>query len=277
MNAYLEIIRPGNAVMTVIAVLLVMLISGNFTLNAFSACLVVFMVIGGGNAINDYFDYKIDAINKPSRPIPSGRISLKAAKSYSLALFLIGTIIAFIIGLLPGLIALFTSIVLILYAYSLKKMPLIGNMAVSFFIGLTFVFGAVVVGEPLLSILGFSPFFITMMREIVKDMEDMEGDKKEGARTLPILYGLKSSAVIAVLFMIFAVVTSPIPYFMGILTMFYLPLLLVGDIIFVACAVSVLKNQSTENTKKVSKWVKTGMVIVLLSYAVGSPFLISLV
>lgn len=277
MNAYLEIIRPGNAVMAVIAVLLVMLISGNFTLNAFLACIVVLMVIGGGNAINDYFDHKIDKINKPNRPIPSGRISLNAAKIYSVTLFVIGTILAFIIGLLPGLIALFTSIVLILYAYNLKKMPLIGNMAVSFFIGLTFVFGAVVVGEPLLSILGFSPFFITMMREIVKDMEDMEGDKKEGARTLPILYGLKSSAVIAVLFMIFAVVTSPIPYFIGILTMFYLPLLLVGDIIFVACAVSVLKNQSTENTKRVSKWVKTGMVIVLLSYAVGSPFLISLI
>lgn len=277
MNAYLEIIRPGNAAMAVIAVILVMLISGNFTLNAFLACIVVLMVIGGGNAINDYFDYKIDAINKPNRPIPSGRISLNAAKIYSVALFVIGTILAFIIGLLPGLIALFTSVVLILYAYNLKKMPLIGNAAVSFFIGLTFVFGAVVVGEPLLSILGFSPFFITMMREIVKDMEDMEGDKKEGARTLPILCGLKSSAVIAALFMIFAVVTSPIPYIVGILTVFYIPLLLVGDIIFVVGAVSVLKDQSTENTGKVSKWVKMGMVIVLLSYAVGSPFLISLI
>ncbi|MGB9936739.1 MAG: UbiA family prenyltransferase [Methanobacterium sp.] len=277
MNAYLEIIRPGNAVMAVIAVLLVMLISGNFTINAFLACIVVLMVIGGGNAINDYFDHKIDAINKPSRPIPSGRISLNAAKIYSVALFVIGTIIAFIIEFLPGLIALFTSIVLILYAYNLKKMPLIGNMAVSFFIGLTFIFGAVVVGEPSLSILGFSPFFITMMREIVKDMEDMEGDKKEGAKTLPILYGLRSSAVVATLFMIFAVVTSPIPYFIGILTVFYLPLLFVGDIIFIAGAISVLKNQSTENTQKVSKWVKIGMLVVLLSYAVGSPFLISLI
>ena len=277
MNAYLEIIRPGNAAMAVIAVILVMLISGNFTLNAFLACIVVLMVIGGGNAINDYFDYKIDAINKPNRPIPSGRISLNAAKIYSVALFVVGTILAFIIGLLPGLIALFTSVVLILYAYNLKKMPLIGNAAVSFFIGLTFVFGAVVVGEPLLSILGFSPFFITMMREIVKDMEDMEGDKKEGARTLPILYGLKSSAVIAALFMIFAVVTSPIPYIVGILAVFYLPLLLVGDIIFVVGAVSVLKDQSTENTGKVSKWIKIGMLIVLVSYAIGSPFLISLI
>ena len=150
-------------------------------------------------------------------------------------------------------------------------------MAVSFFIGLTFVFGAVVVGEPLLSILGFSPFFITMMREIVKDMEDMEGDKKEGAKTLPILHGLKLSAAVAAFFMVLAVVTSPIPYFVGVLTVFYLPLLFVGDMIFLLGAVSVLKDQSTENTKKVSKWVKIGMLVVLLAYAVGSPFLMSLI
>jgi len=172
MNTYLEIIRPGNAVMAVIAVLLIMIISGNFTLNAFLACFVVFIVTGGGNAINDYFDHNIDAINKPSRPIPSGRISLKAAGVYSLALFTIGTIIAFIIGFLPGTIALLTSIILALYAYNLKKMPLVGNMAVSFFTGLAFVFGGVVVGYIKTSIyLGFYAFLMTMAREIVKDME----------------------------------------------------------------------------------------------------------
>ena len=277
MNAYLEIIRPGNAVMTVIAVLLVILISGNFTLNSLLACIVVFMVIGGGNAINDYFDHKIDAINKPKRPIPSGRISLKTAGIYSLALFTIGTVVAFYIGLLPGIIALFTSIMLTLYAYNLKKMPLIGNIVVSFFVGLAFVFGAVVVNEPLISIVAISPFFITMMREIVKDMEDVEGDKKEGAKTLPIIYGLRSSAIIAAVSMILCVVISPIPYFIGVLTIFYLPVLFIGDMIFVLSGLSILRDQSIENTTKVSKQVKIGMLIILVSYAVGSPFLMSLI
>lgn len=278
MNAYLEIIRPGNIIMAVIAVLLVMFISGNFTLDAFLACFVVFMVMGGGNAINDYFDHKIDAINKPSRPIPSGRISLKAAGIYSLALFAIGTITAFFIGLLPGLIALFTSIMLALYAYNLKKMPIIGNIVVSFFIGLTFVFGGVVVGAITTSIyLGFFPFLTTMMREIVKDMEDMEGDKKEGARTLPIIYGLRRSSIIAAFFMIFASVTSPILYFIGILTIFYIPVLLIGDVFFLSGAVSILKDQSIANTSKVSKRIKIGIFVTLLAYAAGSPFLMYLI
>jgi geranylgeranylglycerol-phosphate geranylgeranyltransferase len=277
MNAYLEIIRPGNAVMAVIAVLLVMLISGNFTLNAFLACLVVFMVIGGGNAINDYFDHKIDAVNKPHRPIPSGRISLKAAKIYSLALFVIGTIIAFIIGPLPGLIALFTSIALVLYAYNLKKMPLIGNMAVSFLTGLTFVFGGVVVDAVEASVyLAFYAFLMIMAREIVKDMEDVAGDKEEGAKTFPIMYGMKQASILAAFFILVDCIAGPIAYFEGILTVFYLPLFFVGILIFLSTCVSILKDQSTENSAKVSKRIKSGIMIIFLAFAAGSPFLMSL-
>ncbi len=278
MNAYLEIIRPGNAVMAVIAVFLMMLIGGDFSLNAFLACFVVFIVTGAGNAINDYFDHKIDAINKPSRPIPSGRISLKAAGIYSLSLFVIGTVIAFIIGILPGVIALLTSILLILYAYNLKKMLIVGNISVSFLTGLTFVFGGVVVGIVATSIyLGFFAFLMTMAREIVKDMEDMEGDKEEGATTLPIICGMRSSSILAAFFMIIASVASPVLYFIGIFNVFYLIPLFAAIMIFLASAASVLKDQSTANTAKVSKRIKMGMGMIFVAFAIGSPFLASII
>lgn len=277
MNAYLEIIRPGNAIMAVIAVLLVMLITGNFTLNAFLACFVVFIITGGGNAINDYFDHKIDEINKPKRPIPSGRISLKAAGIYSLSLFAIGTLVAFIIGILPGIIAFLTSILLTCYAYSLKSKILIGNISVAFLTGLTFVFGGVIVGAIATSIyLGFYAFLMTMAREIVKDMEDIDGDKKEGAKTLPIIYGMKTSSILAATFMIIASVTSPVLYFIGIFNILYLAVLFVAIIVFLVGAVSILKDQSVENSAKVSKRIKIGMGIVFLAFAAGSPFLASL-
>lgn len=277
MNPYLEIIRPGNAVMAVIAVLLMAFISGVFTLNVIVACVVVFIITGAGNSINDYFDHKIDAINKPQRPIPSGRISLKAAGYYSLLLLIMGTILAFSIGLITGMIALITSILMFYYAYRLKKNLLIGNLVISFLTGLSFVFGGVVVGEIISSIyLGFYPFLTTMMREIVKDMEDVKGDEKEGAKTLPIVYGMKTSSIIAAAFMIVASVTSPILYFMGILTIFYLPVLLIAVLIFLSSAVSILKDESVENASKVSNRVKIGMLVTLIAYAVGSPFLASL-
>jgi len=97
MNAYLEILRPFNALMGVIAVLLVALISGIFTLYVPVACIIVFIFTGAGNAINDYVDHKIDAINKPERPIPSGRISLNAAAIYATVLFIIATVMSLLI------------------------------------------------------------------------------------------------------------------------------------------------------------------------------------
>ncbi|HML05649.1 MAG TPA: UbiA family prenyltransferase [Methanobacterium sp.] len=282
MNAYLEILRPGNAVMAVIAILLMMLISGNFTLAPILAALVVFVVTGAGNVINDYFDYKIDAINKPKRPIPSGRISRKTAGIYSIALFAIGIIVAFstkflLDNFLLGIIALLSSLLMIYYAYSLKKKALIGNLSISFLTGLCFVFGGIAVGEIITSIyLGVYAFLMTMAREIVKDMEDVEGDKKEGATTFPIIYGMKKSSILAAALMIIASVTSPVLYFIGIFNILYLAVLFIAIILFLVGAVSILKDQSVENSAKVSKRIKIGMSIIFLAFAAGSPFLASL-
>ncbi len=278
MNPYLEIIRPGNAILAVIAVLLMAFFSGVFTFHVLVACIVVFVVTGFGNAINDYFDHKIDAINKPERPIPSGRISLRRAAYYSLALALLGNILAFLfLGLVPELIVLVSTLLMFYYAHTLKKKLLIGNFIISFLTGLSFVFGGVVVGATIPSIyLGFYAFLSTMMREIVKDMEDVRGDKIEGANTLPIAYGMKSSSILAASFMIFASVTSPILYFMGILTIWYLPFLLIAILVFLSSAVSILRDRSVENARRISKRVKIGMVVTLVAYAAGSPFLLSM-
>lgn len=277
MNAYLEILRPGNAVMAVIAIFLIMIITGNFTLAAFLAGFVVFVVTGAGNAVNDYFDYKIDAINKPKRPIPSGRISRKNAGIYSLFLFIIGIVIAFFTNFLLGMIAFLSSLLMIYYAYDLKRKVLIGNLGISFLTGLCFVFGGIAVGEIITSIyLGFFAFLMTMAREIVKDMEDVEGDKEEGARTLPIIYGMKTSSILAASFMIIASLTSPVLYFIGIFNILYLSVLFIAIVVFLIDAVSILKDQSFKNSAKVSKRIKMGMGITFLAFAVGSPFLASL-
>jgi geranylgeranylglycerol-phosphate geranylgeranyltransferase len=278
MNPYLEILRPGNAIMAVIAIFLMAVISGQFTLEALMAAVVVFLVTGAGNSINDYFDHKIDAINKPERPIPSGRISLKTALIYSISLFIVGIILAFSINFLLGMIVFLSSILMIFYARDLKTKCLIGNLSISFLTGLCFVFGGVAVGQIMVSIyLGFYAFLMTMAREIVKDMEDMEGDREEGATTLPLVYGTRTSSVIAAFFMIIASLTSPVLYFLGIFNLFYLIILIVAIIVFISSAISILKDQSLENTRKISKKIKMGMGIVFLAFALGSPFLTQLI
>jgi len=277
MNAYLEILRPYNALMGVVAVLLVALISGNFTIAVIVACIIVFIFTGAGNAINDYFDHRIDAINKPDRPIPSGRIALKTALIYSVSLFAISSIMAFIIGIVPGIIVLLSAILMYLYASRLKTSCLVGNLSIAFLTGLCFVFGGVVLNAVELSIiLGLYAFLMTMAREIVKDMEDVEGDSTEGASTFPIKYGMRKSSILAATFMLIASLTSPILYFIGIFNIIFLVVMLVAIYLFISCAVSILRDQSVENTRKISKQIKIGMGIVFMAFALGAPVITNL-
>ena len=277
MNAYLEILRPFNALMAVVAILLMAIISGQFTMDVFLAGAVVFIVTGAGNSINDYFDHKIDAINKPERPIPSGRIPLRTAGIYSSALFMVGIILAFLINTILGAIALLSSLMMIWYAYSLKRMLIVGNLTISFLTGLCFVFGGIVVDQIMVSIyLGFFAFLMTMAREIVKDMEDVKGDQAEGASTLPIVYGNVVSSKLAAFFMIIASLASPLLYIGGVFTWLYLIILIPAILIFLYGAVRVLKDQSVKNTRNVSKKIKMGMGVTFLAFAAGSPYLWSL-
>jgi geranylgeranylglycerol-phosphate geranylgeranyltransferase len=277
MNAYLEILRPFNALMGVVAVLLVALISVNFTLAVIVACVIVFIFTGAGNAINDYFDHKIDAINKPERPIPSGRISLKTALIYSVSLFVLSSIMAFIIGIIPGIIVVLSAILMYLYAKRLKTSSLLGNLSIAFLTGLCFVFGGVVLNAVELSIiLGVYAFLMTMAREIVKDMEDVEGDSIEGASTFPIKHGMRKSSILAAVFMLIASLTSPILYFIGIFNIIFLIVMLFAIYLFLSCAFSILRDQSVENTRKVSKQIKIGMGIVFMAFALGSPIITNL-
>ena len=241
--------------------------------------LAVFFEISAGNVINDYFDYKIDLINKPERPIPSGRIGLKTARNYAYTLFLGGTICGFLISYLtnnwiPFIIVLCADIILYMYAYKLKSTPLIGNLTVGFMTGLCFAFGGFSIGTPQMIytsiFLGFFAFVMTTAREITKDIEDIEGDKAEGAKTFPILYGTKISAVITFILIILDCILCPLLYFQHIFSILYLIIIAIAVIIFIYAGILIIRNQNTETAAKVSKYLKIGMLIAFVSFAIGS-------
>lgn len=283
MNTYVEIIRPGNAIMAVIAVVLIAIIGKNYDIPIILGAIAVFLATGGGNVINDYFDDKIDAINKPERPIPSGRISLRNARNYAYFLFIIAIILGFLISNLinswiPFIIVSLSSVLMYYYAHTLKKVALLGNLAVSFLSGLCFIFGGFIIGQDIMSngiiitsmYLGFFAFLMTMAREITKDMEDIKGDILEKAKTFPIKYGLKKSSYLSAFLMVLASILSPILYFNGIFNFYYLIVLSIAIIAFIYGAYTILKDYSPESCKKASKLVKIGMMIAFLSFAIGS-------
>ncbi|MEE1129100.1 MAG: UbiA family prenyltransferase [Methanobrevibacter sp.] len=279
MNPYIEILRPGNALMGAIVIILIAIIDKTFNIPLLLALLAVFFETAAGNVINDYFDYNIDLVNKPERPIPSGRISLKNGRNYGYLLFALGTICGFLISYLtnnwiPFLIVLLADVVLYLYAYKLKSTPLIGNLAVGFMTGFGFVFGGFTLNNEsiiLTSIfLGFFAFVMTTARELVKDIEDMEGDKSEGARTLPILYGEKITAILAVILIIIDCALCPLLYFYNIFGFYYLPIIAIAVLLFLYSALLIIKNQKRTTAAKVSKYLKMGMLIAFVSFIFGS-------
>lgn len=279
MNPYIEILRPGNALMGAISIILVALIDKTFTIPVILAMIAVFFETAAGNVINDYFDYNIDLINKPERPIPSGRISLKNGRNYGYLLFIAGTICGFLISYLTGnwipfAIVLIADVILYLYAYKLKTTPLIGNLTVGFMTGFGFVFAGFSINNPSIIItsiyLGFFAFVMTTAREIVKDIEDIEGDKADGARTLPILIGEKKPAILAAILIIIDSALCPILYFNHIFGILYLIVIAVAVIIFIYCAISILKSQEKSTASKVSKYLKIGMLIAFVAFVFGS-------
>ena len=281
MNPYIEILRPGNAVMGAITIVLIALIDKTFSLPIIIAMAAVFFETAAGNVINDYFDYNIDLINKPERPIPSGRISLKNGKNYGYFLFLAGTICGFLISYLtnnwiPFSIVILADVILYLYAYKLKSTPLIGNLTVGFMTGFGFVFGGFTINNPTIIttsiFLGFFAFVMTTAREIVKDIEDVEGDKADGAKTLPILIGKKTPAILAAILIIADCALCPLLYIWNVFGMLYLAIIAVAVILFIYSAILILKSQDETTAHKSSKILKIGMLIAFLSFALGSFF-----
>ncbi|RAP53365.1 MAG: geranylgeranylglycerol-phosphate geranylgeranyltransferase [Methanosphaera sp. rholeuAM270] len=271
MKAYIEILRPGNAVMALIAVFLMAIIGKTFSFKIILGAVSVFLATGAGNVINDYCDYEIDKINKPQRPIPSGRIRLKNALYYSLILFVIATIIGFLISVENGITVIICCVLMIIYAYDFKQRCLIGNITVALLTGLTFVYGGLITKDVYLGILlGFFAFLMTLSREIIKDTEDIEGDLKENAHTLPIVYGSRNSVLVAVALNVLTCLLSPMLYAFNVFSVVYLAIVSVADIIFIYSAVLALKNQEKENMHRVSKLMKIGMLIAFISFAVGS-------
>jgi len=260
--AYVELMRLGNCIMASIAVLIgFFLAQGINYFTAFYAAFSALMICGAGQAINDYFDAKIDAKTSKQKPIPSGRVTKKQALWFSLILFFVGIIISFTINMTTTFIAIVLSILLIAYPLLMNKTKYLGNGIVALGTAITFVFGSAATGTiPLLVIiLSISAFFSNLAREITKDIEDVRKDK--GTKiTLPMITKYAKQFVYA--YYIVAIVLSLAAYVWFSLNYYYLAFALIGASIFIQ-AMLLLYNNSPMKSQKVSK---AGMLTSLVAF-----------
>jgi 4-hydroxybenzoate polyprenyltransferase len=153
------------------------------------------LIAAAGYIINDYYDVKIDLINKPGRVVVGKSMRRRYALFFHTSLSVAGVALGLWLNWKIGVINFLCSFLLWWYSNFLKRQPLVGNIAVAILTGLS-VYVVAVLFDPfnkLIVVYGLFSGFITLLREIIKDMEDLKGDNTFGCRTLPIIWGVRKS------------------------------------------------------------------------------------
>ena len=296
---YLNLIRYKNLLMIVLAQLLIKYallepLGINTSLDGLGLSLLMLATIciaAAGNIINDIYDVETDTINKPNRVIVGKQLSEKTAFNLFVVLNLIGVGIGFYVSHLVGKSAFFSLFVIIsalLYVYAsyLKRMFLIGNIIISILVALSLL----IVG--LFDLLpGITPenqhiqlsvfkiifyyaafaFIINLIREIVKDIEDIEGDSKTSMRSLPIVIGTTKAKI--VVFTLCLITLILISYYV-IHTLYknpmvsgYFLLFIIGPLIYISVkSLSAISKQHYHHISIVLKLVMVFGMLSLLLY-----------
>jgi 4-hydroxybenzoate polyprenyltransferase len=167
------------------------------------------LIAAGGYVINDYYDVKIDYVNNPERVVVGKTIHRRFAILFHIALSALGIFVGLFISWKLALVNFLSVTVLWFYSNLLMRLPFIGNFAVALLTGASI---AVIIllynaNTVLILIYALFSFFMTLVREIIKDMEDLKGDNTYGCKTLPIVWGIRKTKIALYLLILFFSVT----------------------------------------------------------------------
>jgi 4-hydroxybenzoate polyprenyltransferase len=209
------------------------------------------LIAAAGYIINDYYDVKIDYINKPERVV----IGKKVPRRYAILFHVVLSVLGLLLGLFLswGIAAVNVTSIFLLWLYSnnLKRLPFIGNFVVAVLTGLSILLVA---------------FFITLIREIIKDMEDLKGDNTFGCKTLPIIWGIRRTKVmIYFLLTIFALTVVVLDVLYRVLPLrYYLLFLFIPLLFFLA---GLIRADMKKDFSYLSSFCKIIMLLGILSMA----------
>jgi geranylgeranylglycerol-phosphate geranylgeranyltransferase len=249
------------AIATIIGYFLVNL---NFSFEVVLAAISVFLICGAGQAINDVYDAEIDAKVSKKKPIPSKRVSKNNAMYYSIALFIIGVLVAAGINTTAFLIALVFAFILMIYASNLYKIKYIGNVVVALGTAFTFIMGAASAGQITLLVIVFAmvAFFANMAREVTKDLEDTKKDKGF-KKTLPMI-SKRLAKDFVILYYWLSIWFAIAALYVFQLSIGYLIIILVTIYVFIKATMKLIKGDYTKSQNN----SKLGMMISLLAYII---------
>jgi geranylgeranylglycerol-phosphate geranylgeranyltransferase len=282
-RAVIELLRPVNCLMLGLAVIVGEFVAYRtvFPFPTFLGFMTGFLLGGASMVSNDYLDRNVDAINAPGRPIPSGRVSSNEAIGLTFILSSGGLAMAYLLNVFCFMIAVLGFLLFLLYNYRGKQLGLVGNMMVSMGMVFSLVYGGFVGEAPasfpsqpqrlaLFLLFGSMVFLSNTGREVNKGIADVVGDRLRGVKTVALKRGAKVAALVSAMFYSFAVVVSFVPWFLGLVSWLYFPLVVVADLGFEASAFILLRDHSKGNALKVKRMVLLWMLLGLLAFVAGA-------
>ena len=252
-----------------------------FALGKFSSVFVtiagflsVFLISSSILVLNDYFDVETDKINAPKRPIPSMLVSASEALVFSLLLLIIGLFLSYSINLTVLLISIVLTMVGFLYNSYFKRSGFLGNLMVSFSVGMTFIYGGATVGLPFNKIVVFFAIIAALIdlgEEIAADSMDIKGDLLINSNSIAIQYGESVALKISGFIFFFVVLLSFIPFIINLFSIVYLIPIGVMDI-SIAYPTFRLLNSKTEERRQFIRWIYLGATFGLVVFLIMRLF-----
>ncbi len=282
-----EILRPINCLMGSLTIIIGLLNtkigipSEQLVINLIFGVITYFFLAGSGMVINDIYDIEIDKINRPTRPIPRGAISLRQARLLYTLYFLAGISLSIInsiifnLGMLNIIIAILFGFIGWIYAKWGKKSGFLGNVIVSISFSIGMLYGAILNNSVIPNYIYFfflTSFSLLLSREIIKGCEDIEGDKIEGVRTLAIRLGIKKSTYFSIIFSWTAIIFFILPVITPIINpLLFLIFMIFGlTVVFYAIIIMLKKTLEQRDFKKISLLLKIGAFLGLIAFIFAS-------
>lgn len=276
-SGLLKLMRPLNCLVMSFAVLVGVLLAGSGSiqwLNLLYGGITAFTLAAAAMVINDYYDYDIDKINEPNRPIPSGAVSKNVALIETGVLTVIGLFAAYAVSLYCFIFAVGAWVIMAVYSTVGKRSGLAGNFLVSACVAAPFLYGSLIALDTITTnVLLFASmaFLSNTGREIAKGIVDVQGDRSYHIKTMAVRFGEVKAALTAAFFFVFAVCLTSIPLILGIVSIWFVPFVLVTDVGLVWCSVSLIRNPARENARKIKRIVLILFIFGLLSFIAGQP------
>ena len=280
-NGFVRLMRPVNCAMmgfaVIVGAVLAVLANPQFSSadwrNVFYGFITGFTLTAASMTINDYYDREIDSVNEPDRPIPSGTIKPREALAFASFLTATGFIAAFLTNLLCLATAIVAWIIFVTYTTVGKRSGLPGNFLVSACVAIPFIYGSIALtNEIRLNVLVFASmaFLSDTGREITKGIVDVKGDETRNVKTLAVRYGEKRAAIVAMLFYLSAVVLSPLPWLLNVVSVWFIPFVILTDVGIIAASVMLVKDYSRERARKVKNMILYWFIVGLIAFIAGT-------